>query len=217
MSDATSRHRIVPQDREGCRLAVQSASAASYCYLLGAVSLPCRLTPFPLVVPLRARSPSGTCGGGCGGCEESTGGTTCPRAQQTAASAVVTPICHPSADRRIGAAFWHFGATPHHIAPRAARIAADDHKCGELQHLLSSPRLTTVKENCQELTEAVGDTPMTQHGKLEPFKPSSIKSHGGQGRGAGGMTLRGLGCNVWGPTPPYHSRIHPLVAVKKNW
>ncbi|KAJ1189228.1 hypothetical protein NDU88_005978 [Pleurodeles waltl] len=67
---------------------MEAVSAASYGSLLGAVSLPYRL-----VIPLRARSPSGTCRGGCVGCGGIAGGLTHLRARRTAASAVITPSC----------------------------------------------------------------------------------------------------------------------------
>ncbi|KAJ1204249.1 hypothetical protein NDU88_008030 [Pleurodeles waltl] len=106
-----TRHRIAPQDREGCegcRLVVRSASAASYA--------PC-LAPCCLVIPLQARSPSGTGGGGCGGGGGNAGGATNLRVRRIAASAVITPPCRPATDWRIGAAFWRYATS--HCASRS--------------------------------------------------------------------------------------------------
>ncbi|KAJ1200194.1 hypothetical protein NDU88_004021 [Pleurodeles waltl] len=211
---------------------------ASYCSLLGAVSLPCHLA-----ILLRARSQSGTCGGYCGGCECSklplhAGGASLPcrlaallfrcwqgvhqePAEGAAEGAVeaaspasyrsllgaISLPCHPAAlsfhcmqrahqepvegaAEAVGEALVVRRACEHSELPRLQslhrlavlpQISGWDHECGKLPLLLPSPRLTTVKENCQESMEAMGDTPMTQRSKSEPFRPSSINSCRGMG------------------------------------
>ncbi|KAJ1138621.1 hypothetical protein NDU88_005002 [Pleurodeles waltl] len=61
-------------------------------------------------------------------------------------------------------------------AESGGRITAGDHEYSELPHSLPSPRLTTVKENSQDLTEAVGNTLTIRRGALETFRPPVLRA-----------------------------------------
>ncbi|KAJ1145923.1 hypothetical protein NDU88_012206 [Pleurodeles waltl] len=82
---------------------------------------------------------------------------------------------HLTAVRRIGAAFWHLGATPHHIELReeggSQLVFTYTVNCHTPSH-----RLTTVKDSSQDLTEAVGDTPTILRSKLETFRPPVLRA-----------------------------------------
>ncbi|KAJ1137000.1 hypothetical protein NDU88_003413 [Pleurodeles waltl] len=87
------------------------------------VTAPClaAVPPCLLIIPLQARSPSGTCGGGCGGCGEA---LVVRRACEHGDLLCLQTSYRLAILQQIGGSERSFGATPHHIALRGTRIAA---------------------------------------------------------------------------------------------